>query len=279
MNSKLVTVEKLANNGENWITWKSCLLSILEANTLLKHIEGSAHRPADPDTFPIGYTPNEEEIELLEKQEEHLDHYLACEGQAKAQIFLTINSSLMLSLQKLTTAKEVWDTVCAEFEDKPKIIQVDLQQRMHTLKCQESDDVCTHLDTLLEMKERLSSMGMIIDDDDFFNVVLASLPESYDTIMSAVITSAATARHTLSPADLSSIIKSEYDCCKIRHSGNTSNQPNKALATNYHGNCRTFKSGSAPNKNINCKIAKKVGHTKADCWAKGGDKGQRMQSW
>jgi hypothetical protein len=123
-------------------------------------------------------------------------------------------------------------------------------------------------------------MGMIIDDDDFFNVVLASLPESYNTVMSAVITSAATARCTLSPADLSSIIKSEYDYRKIRHSGNTSNQPNKALANNYHSNCRTFKSGSAPNKNINCKNCKKVGHTKADCWAKGGDKeGQWLQTW
>jgi hypothetical protein len=56
MNSKLVTVEKLTNNGENWIMWKSHLLSILEANALLKHIEGSACCPADPDTFPIGYT-------------------------------------------------------------------------------------------------------------------------------------------------------------------------------------------------------------------------------
>jgi hypothetical protein len=63
----------------------------------------------------------------LEKQEEHLDHYLAHKGQAKVQIFLAVNSSLMLSLQKLTTVKEVWDTVCAKFEDKPKIIQVDLQ--------------------------------------------------------------------------------------------------------------------------------------------------------
>ncbi|KAF8524843.1 major facilitator superfamily domain-containing protein [Hysterangium stoloniferum] len=153
MGPAIVTLEKLADNGKNWIAWKSRILSILESGVLLKHIDGSAQRPPDPTIYVAGTVLTNDQLDIRDKQEKHLDRYLACEGRVKAQIFLSVGPSLMLSLQRLGTAREVWQAVCQEFESKPKMAQVDLQRILRALKCKEGEDVHSHLDTLLEMHQ------------------------------------------------------------------------------------------------------------------------------
>jgi hypothetical protein len=64
----------------------------------------------------------------------------------------------MLTLQSLNTTMEIWEAICKEFESKPKMLQVDMQCKMHALKCKEGEDVRTHLDTLLDMHEKLAGM-------------------------------------------------------------------------------------------------------------------------
>ncbi len=102
------------------------MLSILEALNLTKNIEGTARIPPEPTSYPSTHRLPIEELEALEKQEKRLDDYRAREGLAKAHIFNAVVDSLLLKIQTLTTAKEVWDTVCREYEQKPLMVQVDL---------------------------------------------------------------------------------------------------------------------------------------------------------
>jgi len=61
----------------------------------------------------------------------------------KAQIFTTIPEGLLVEVQKLSTAKEIWDAVCHKHEAKGLMVQVDLCHCMQELKCKEDTDVCT----------------------------------------------------------------------------------------------------------------------------------------
>jgi hypothetical protein len=76
------------------------------------------------------------------------------------------------------------------------------------------------------MHERLTGMGMNIDDNDFFHIILGSLPESYNVMMHAVTAAATATGTTLSPTNLITIIKSEYDRRKSKKNGNSTNGNN-----------------------------------------------------
>jgi transposase InsO family protein len=276
-NSKFISMERLADNGENWVSWKTQIKSILGSNSLLKHIDGTARQPPAPIVFQPNTVPTRDQLKQQDEEEERMEKYLAREEAAKTQIFLSISKSLMLSLQSLQTAQEVWNAVCKEFENKPKIIQIDLQKRMTSLKCREGDDVRAHLETLTNMHERLAGMGTKIADEDFFNIILSSLPDSYDIMINSLTTTMAASKQPLSPSDLISIIKSEYDRRKIRknggevNSGNGSNQAlaiaikNKPAINNPNRNVQSQLTCSNPNCN-------RTGHVIADCWRKGGGK-------
>jgi len=44
-------------------------------------------------------------------------------------------------LQVLKTVKEVWDTVCAKYENKSLTIKVDLEHHMYEMKCEAKTQV------------------------------------------------------------------------------------------------------------------------------------------
>ena len=48
------------------------------------------------------------------------------------------------------------------------------------MRCRENNNVCTHFQNLSELKEQLATMGKVISDEDYTNILLASLPPSYD---------------------------------------------------------------------------------------------------
>jgi hypothetical protein len=70
--------------------------------------------PAPLPTHPPNHAFTDDEEEALEKAEKHWDDYHQRKATVKAQVFNTIPKGLLVKVQKLKTAKEVWDTVCAK---------------------------------------------------------------------------------------------------------------------------------------------------------------------
>jgi len=52
-----------------------------------------------------------------------------------------IPDSQLIEIQKLKTAKEIWDTVCTKYEDKSLTIKVDLWQCMYEMKCEDETQI------------------------------------------------------------------------------------------------------------------------------------------
>jgi len=75
--------------------------------------------------------------------------------------------------------KEVWDTVCAKYENKSLTIKVALKHCMYEMKCEDKTQVQTHLESLSRMQEQLDGMGGGLTDTDLITVILGSLPKLY----------------------------------------------------------------------------------------------------
>ena len=111
--TKSYMIPKLANDSSNWITWKSQMLTYLTTHSL---------------------TTDEEDC--LEQAERCWDDYHQCEATVKVQIFTTIPKVLLIEVQKLRTAKEVWDAVCIKHKGKALAVKVDIWCQMYKMKCE-----------------------------------------------------------------------------------------------------------------------------------------------
>ncbi|KDR78120.1 hypothetical protein GALMADRAFT_245146 [Galerina marginata CBS 339.88] len=118
------------------------------------------------------------------------------------------------------------------------------------------------------MRENLAAMGQSPSDDDFYSIILGSLPPSYDPHISAISATSSVLGKTLSPDELMRAVTDEFDRRVVN--GNSPKEENKAFYTNESGKGR--RGGGGSKKDAECFNCSKRGHFAADCWAEGGGK-------
>ena len=102
-------------------------------------------------------------------------------------------------------------------------------------------------------------MGKLISDEDFTDILLASLPTSYDTSCSSISNSARLGGQTLTANVFEGLILDEFTRRELKKP-QSSNPKDEAFAA------------ETPKSKKQCSNCNKRGHVKADCWAKGGSK-------
>jgi len=271
---KSYAVSKLAHDGSNWITWKSQTLATLAVGWgVTRHIEGTARELPKMPTVPSNRPLTEDEEDCLEKAEKRWDDYNQREATVKVQIFTTIPDSLLIEIQKLNTAKEIWDTVCAKYENKSLTVKVDLRCRMYEMKCEDETQVRTHLESLSRMQEQLDGMGGRLTDTDLITVILGSLPKSYRPLINAITMSAMHTKVTLEPAKVIESLLDEFDRLTIEERQLKAAE-NALVATGGHGKSRNKKGNSGDNKSdVECWKCGYKGHIQAECRSKTKKKG------
>jgi len=119
-------VPKLACDGSNWITWKTQVLATLMSNKgVMRHLDGLAWKLSKIPVYTPTHVISEDEEEALEKAEKHWDEYHQWEELIWVQVSTTIPKSLLIEVQKLVTAREVWNAVCEKHEKTALTIKVD----------------------------------------------------------------------------------------------------------------------------------------------------------
>lgn len=80
----------------------------------------------------------DKEVDEIEKKQ---DQYQQKEYILRQQIYSTISDALLITVQKLPTAKAVWDAIVLEHEQKPDMYKTELQRWMHRMRCEKGADV------------------------------------------------------------------------------------------------------------------------------------------
>jgi hypothetical protein len=271
LGDEFLCIPKLDVAGTNWVIYKDRFLWSIDACGILNHLDGSGQEPADPipDSIRVSRELSDAQVLLDAEWKKEMKEWKQGEAIAKQQIASSIPDSLFMKIRAKGTAREIWKALRNHFQNKSCMVSVDLRRRLQDQRCLEKGDVAAHFATLRTMHKDLAAMGHPPSEDDFYAIILGSLPPSFDPYISAVNATSSVLGTSLSADDLMLTITEEYER-RILKSKSGKKDENVAFYSNDSGKGR--KGGSSSKKNVECFNCKKKGHYKADCWAEGGGK-------
>ncbi|CDO76235.1 hypothetical protein BN946_scf184644.g9 [Trametes cinnabarina] len=173
-----------------------------------------------------------------------------------------------MKIRTQPTTRAIWNALAQEFERKSRMVSVDLRRRLQEQRCSERDDVRVHFAKLRTMREDLAAMGQSPSDDDFFAIIMGSMPSSYEPYLSAISATSRVTGSVLSPDELMEALTEEYERRTLRMKSAKRNDPADVAMSASDQNNSKRKS----KKNVECYNCKKHRHYKSECWAPGGGK-------
>src|ERR1700678_1548094 len=273
LGDKFLRIPKLEVSGTNWVIYKDRFAWFLDARGILSHIDGTGIEPKDPIATSVRtkekFSDEEKQLDLEWKKE--LKEWKQGEAIAKQQIASSIPDSLFMKIRAKGTAQAIWTELENHYQNRSRMVSVDLRRRLKDQKGPEKGDVIAHFATLRTMREDLSALGHPPDEDDFYAIILGSMPPSFDPFISAVNATSSVMEKTLSADQLMLTITEEYER-RILRSKSGKKDKSVAFYSNDSEKGRKGGSSSRKDKSIECFNCHKKGYKKPDCWAKGGGK-------
>ena len=222
-------------NGSNYATWKiHCKMSLMK-DGLWNIANGTEVAPEDNDArrkFQIR------------------------SDRALALIVLSVEPSLLYLLGDPQDPAIVWKNLADQFQKKTWANKLALRRKLYALKLKENGNVQQHIKSMMEIFEELNIIGDPIEEEDRVVHLLASLPEPFDMLVTALESNSevpkletVTERLLHEERKLKEKIHDNDDCYP------------KALMVNKKYGQKVFANQTGPK----CYHCGKIGHIKRNC--------------
>ena len=239
--SSVSSIPKL--DGTNYATWSFALQAIFSLHGLDEIVSGV-------DTKPTLSTPPTTD------ESKALTDWTRRSKQVGSLIVLTIKESLYHLINASTDGKDIWDILKTTYQ-KPGALSVFLlYQKVFRSTLSEGSSLREQIQELTNLRQQISTAGVVISDQHFAFSILLSLPESYSTLSSTLL--ATIDLTTIKPTDVTARILEE----ESRRSLNPSLSAVKKTKR-YSGTCG---------------YCKKQGHRERECRSKKRDESKGKPS-
>ncbi|TYK16527.1 hypothetical protein E5676_scaffold21G003420 [Cucumis melo var. makuwa] len=235
-------------NGTNFSLWKLKMKAISRKDNCLEAID---KRPAE-------ITDDNKWNEM--------------DGNAMANIHLALADNVLSSIEEKKIAKEIWDHLIKLYEAKSLHNKIFLKRKLYTLRMSGSTLMTEHMNTLNTLFSQLTLLGYKIEPNKCAELLLQSLPDSYDQLVINLTNNILT--DYLSFDDVVATVLEEENRCKNKEDKLVSSQQAEVLTVtrvrplecNSSGSKNQGRSKSQSKKNMKCYNCGKKGHVKKNCW-------------
>ena len=224
----------VALNCSNYATWKlQCQMALMKEN--LWSIVN------ETETAPAAGASAAEVTKFRTRKD-----------RALATIVLSVDPSLLYLIGEPKEPVEVWQQLRSQFQKKSWANKLVLRRRLHSLHLKEGESVQEHIKKMTELFNELDAIGAPMDEEDRVVQLLASLSESYDTLVTALEAS----ENVPSMAIVIDRLIYEEKKVKDRY----------AVMGKDHGQALTVKNKPKWKKGVYCHYCGKRGHIQKDCY-------------
>ncbi len=163
--SKTVTLVPL--NGSNYGTWKVQCRMALVKDGLWSIVSGSETAPASTEA-------------------EKYAKFVSRRDKALAIIVLSVDPSLLYLLGDPEDPVAVWKKLSDQFQKKSWANKLFLRRRLNNLRLKEGNSISIHIKSMTEIFNELAVIGAPMEEEDKVVTLLASLPETYNMLVTAL---------------------------------------------------------------------------------------------
>ena len=154
-------------NGKNYPTWKvQCRMALMRDGVwrIVSKTEES---------------PSADEPDVLAK-------FVARKDRALATIVLSVDLSLLYFIGGPQDPAIVWEKLANQFQKKTWADKLALRRKLYSLRLRDGDSIQKHIKDMTEIFNKLTAIDDPITEEDRVVHLLASLPESYDILVTAL---------------------------------------------------------------------------------------------
>ncbi|GJU40760.1 hypothetical protein Tco_1193717 [Tanacetum coccineum] len=105
------------------------------------------------------------------------------DGNAIANLHLALAHGVLSSIEEKKTAKDIWDHLAQLYEVRSLHNKKFPKRKLYALRMTESTSVTEHVNNLNTLFSQLTSLSCKIDSQERVEILLQSLPNSYDQVI------------------------------------------------------------------------------------------------
>lgn len=194
------TVPKLDASGSNWAIFVFRFEDAVEAKGFWGHFDGTVSRPIAVNPA----APTATETAAIAQWDKD-------ERSAKSLLTQKLPDSTVVMVHGKVTVRERWEAVVREFSKKSAYAQADMRAKFMAMRCPDKGNPREFLEGLRVKKEELAQAGVVIDEKDYFSIIIASLPMALSNFASNQLAAAQFSSRKMMPSDLLSMLLEESD--------------------------------------------------------------------
>ena len=165
--AEVKTVSVVPLNGSNYPTWKvQCRMALMK-DGLWTIVDGTEAPPP------------EQEADKYRK-------FVGRRDRALALIVLSIEPSLLYLVGDPENPVTVWQKLADQFQKKTWANKLELRRKLYAMRLKEGESVQNHVKVMTEIFEALAVIGDPVSEEDRVVHLLASLPESFNMLVTAL---------------------------------------------------------------------------------------------
>ncbi len=258
-NNKTPMITKL--NANNFITWKSDIMSILGYHELTHYLK------RDPPKLPEVVTNNEDgtvtrtpttDPVAMEKYFDEVEKFEIKSFKALSILRLYMEQAEKHEIIDATTVKEAWTKLLSRHEQQTVARTLMLRRKLYFQTKVGKGGIAAHFNRIEILVEELRGTMAPVKSYEQMMIMLMTLPEEYDAVTTVLMMK--------NEKELTvEVIKNALLEQEAKQKANSSIRKDEKDAQE-----RALKAAEDSKGKLKCTNCKKKGHTVDRCWAKGG---------
>uniref|UniRef100_A0A2N9H552 Retrotransposon Copia-like N-terminal domain-containing protein n=1 Tax=Fagus sylvatica TaxID=28930 RepID=A0A2N9H552_FAGSY len=164
-------------DSTNYMIWKLQISAILDAYSVIDHLDGSTPQPRQVLVSETGIQQVNPAFLIWQKRDKAL----------LSLLYSTLSSPVLAMVVGLSTSQEVWDKLEERFTCTARANVLNLKLELQSIK-KGNESVSSYLQRIKTVRDKLSAVGVHSDHEELLHVILKGLPKEYAPFASAIRT-------------------------------------------------------------------------------------------